>query len=88
MVAKVALTVGAECYSYGDGKVCAVPTAAGTYWFVGRALTASSADGDVIEVETVQPQMVKVITATGAADVAAIITLLKLATAPCRVMFI
>jgi hypothetical protein len=37
LIAKVAIAVGADVYSYGDGKVTVKPTAAGTYWKVGKA---------------------------------------------------
>lgn len=63
MVAKVAITVGADVYSYGNGKVTVTPTAAGTYWKVGVALTAVTTDGDVIIVEPCLPQKIIVIAA-------------------------
>lgn len=43
------VTVGAEVYVAADGKVTVIPTAAGTYYCVGVALTAG-ASGDLIEV--------------------------------------
>lgn len=50
MVASEAITAGEEVYAAASGKVQDLPTAAGTYWRVGTALTAAAADGDVIEV--------------------------------------
>jgi hypothetical protein len=49
MVASAALAVGAKCYTAAGGKVGA--TATGAY-LVGIVLTASAADGDIIEVLT------------------------------------
>ena len=63
MIAKVAIAAGVGVYSYGDGKVTVEPTAAGTYWKVGESRTASAADGDVIEVETILPEKVVVVAA-------------------------
>lgn len=49
MVANAALAVGAKCYTAAAGKVGATGTGA---FLEGIALTASAADGDVIEVLT------------------------------------
>lgn len=45
-----AITSGAVVYAGADGKVTAVPTAAGTYRKVGLAFSAASAAGSIIEV--------------------------------------
>jgi hypothetical protein len=37
------------------GKLITLPTAAGTYYVVGRALTAAAADGDVFELDDCHP---------------------------------
>lgn len=63
LVAKVAITLGADVYSDGTGKVTIKPTAAGTYWKVGKALTASGADNDPIEVAVQKPRKLIVIAA-------------------------
>lgn len=47
MVANAALSVGADVYTAASGKVGA---SASTAYYLGVALTASAADGDVIEV--------------------------------------
>ena len=65
MVASEAITAGSEVYAAANGKVQDQPTAAGTYFKVGRALTASSADGDRIEVEAHNPERVVIIAALG-----------------------
>lgn len=52
MVANAAITAGAlVSVGAAGGKVATLPGAAGTYYIVGRALTAAGADGDVIEVQ-------------------------------------
>ncbi len=88
MVAKAAIAIGGPCYSDGTGKVTVEPTTAGVYWLVGTAKTTAAADGDVLEVETCKPVRVQLVTVTGAADVAALITALKTMTHPGLVMFI
>lgn len=45
-----AVTINAAVYASADGKVSALPAAAGTYYRVGTALEAASGDGAVIEV--------------------------------------
>lgn len=80
LVAAAAITMGAEVYSDGTGKVTIKPTAAGTYWRVGTALTAATADGDPVEVLPIKPRKLIVVsalestngTAAGAADLAAL----------------
>lgn len=56
MVAAEAIDAGEFVYSHTNGKVTDLPAGAGTYYKVGRALTAATADGDIIEVETCMPQ--------------------------------
>ena len=55
MVASEAITVGEHVYTAASGKVSDLSASAGTYYRVGVALTAASADGDVIEVMTSVP---------------------------------
>lgn len=45
-----AITALAEVFADADGKVQALPAAAGTYRRIGIALEAATADGDVIEI--------------------------------------
>ncbi len=54
-VASEAITVGSLLYTADDGKVQNTPAGAGTYYQVGRAITASSADGDVLEMVPCMP---------------------------------
>lgn len=68
MVADGVIALDADVYSKGDGKVTVKPTAAGTYWRVGRALMASTADGDVIEVEPCRPRKLIVVSALDSAN--------------------
>lgn len=53
MQASGAVTVGAEVYTAASGKVSAVSAVAGTYYRVGRALSAAT--DDVIEVDPYPP---------------------------------
>lgn len=50
MLASAGIAAGSEVVPAANGKVRALPAAAGTYSVVGRALTASEADGDLVEV--------------------------------------
>lgn len=50
MVASEAISAGEHVYTAASGKVQDLPAGAGTYYEVGLALTAASADGDIIEV--------------------------------------
>jgi hypothetical protein len=61
MVASEAISIGDWLYTAASGKVQNEPGSAGTYYRVGRALTAAGADGNVIEVESHMPQLTKVI---------------------------
>jgi hypothetical protein len=55
MVASEAITAGEQVFGAAAGKVQDLPTAAGTYYCVGTALTAAGADGDVLEVQDCVP---------------------------------
>jgi hypothetical protein len=70
MPAKVAInTLNSDLYMSADGKVGLKPTAAGTYWKVGRNLTLATAENDPVEVELCEPRKLIVIAALGnAAD--------------------
>jgi hypothetical protein len=48
-VASAAIAAGAFVVPAAGGKLRTLPTAAGTYHIVGRALSAAGADGDTIE---------------------------------------
>lgn len=45
-----AITQDADVYAAADGKIMALPSAAGTYRKIGKALDAASAAGAVIEI--------------------------------------
>ncbi len=55
VTASGALAAGAYLYTAANGEVQGEPTTAGTYYLVGRALTAATAAGDLIEAETCVP---------------------------------
>lgn len=82
LTASEAITIGDTIYTAASGKVQNEPASAGTFYRIGRALSAAAADGDLIEVETHAPVKVVVIaaltstngTAAGAADLAALKT--------------
>lgn len=61
MVASEAITVDEPVYAAASGKIQDEPAVAGTYFRVGVAKTAASADGDQIEVETHAPIRVVVL---------------------------
>jgi hypothetical protein len=50
MVAGAAITAGAFLVGTASGKVITLPGSTGTYYIIGRALTAAAADGDEINV--------------------------------------
>lgn len=50
MTAAGAIAMGADVYAAAGGKVQALPGAPGTYYKVGVAMEAATADGDIIEV--------------------------------------
>lgn len=56
MVASEAIDAGEHVYTAASGKVQDLPAGAGTYYEVGLALTAASADGDLIEVAHCVPR--------------------------------
>lgn len=55
MVASGAITLGAFVVADAAGKVKTLPTATGTYYIIGRALTAAAADLDLIEISSCFP---------------------------------
>lgn len=62
MVASAAIAIGANVYTAANGKIQDASTlVAGSYYHVGRLLTAAGADGDVVEVESIVPRKVTVI---------------------------
>jgi hypothetical protein len=61
MVASEAIAAGADVYAAASGKVQDEPGSAGTYYMVGRAVTAAGADGDILEVVPCLPQLTKVV---------------------------
>ena len=81
LTASEAISIGDTIYTAASGKVQNEPASAGTYYRIGRALTAAAADGDYIEVETHAPIKVVVIAAlastNGTAGAAADLTALK-----------
>ncbi len=68
LVASEAIAHGADLYTAASGKVQDEPAVAGTYYRIGKARQAASADGDVIEAETHSPIKVVVIAALGNAN--------------------
>jgi len=60
MVANEIITAGEEVFQAAAGKVQDLPAGAGTYYSVGFAITASGADGDLIEVNDHTPRAVVV----------------------------
>lgn len=61
VVASEAIAVGEWVYTAASGKVQNEPGSATTVYRVGRALTAASNDGDIIEIQPCIPQLVKVV---------------------------
>lgn len=68
VVAGEAITLGAELYAGATGKVTLKPTAAGTYWKVGKAMQPADADGDVIEMQPQKPKKLIVVSALDSAN--------------------
>jgi hypothetical protein len=60
MVAGETITAGEDVYSGTNGTVQDLPVVAGTYWKVGRSVTASTV-GVLIEVEPCLPQKVTIV---------------------------
>lgn len=50
MTAAGAISADADVFAAADGKIQALPAAAGTYRKIGKAIEAATADGDIIEV--------------------------------------
>ncbi|SRR5581483_141481 len=50
MVASAAISVGDTVVASASGKIKTLPVTTGTYYVVGRALSAASADADLVEV--------------------------------------
>lgn len=55
VVASEAIIVGQEIYTAASGKVQNEPAVAGTYYRIGRAVTAAAGDGDVFEMDPYPP---------------------------------
>ena len=53
--ASAAIALGAMVVPDANGKVRTLPAAAGTYYIIGRALTAAAADGDELEIAPTFP---------------------------------
>lgn len=56
VVANEAIAVGDEIFTAANGKVQNRPSGSGTYYFIGIALTACAADGDIIEINDTAPE--------------------------------
>ena len=56
MVASEIIAAGEEVFAAANGKVQNRPSGAGTYYFIGIALSTSVGDGDVMEVNDGVPQ--------------------------------
>ncbi len=61
MVANGAMSIGDDAYGAAGGKIGELPASAGSYYKVGRLLTPAGADGDLVEVLSIEPQLVTVI---------------------------
>lgn len=72
MVASEAITAESEVFTADDGKVQNLPTTAGSYYLVGRAVTAAGAANQEFEVEPCFPLRTVIVAA--AADIAALKT--------------
>lgn len=55
VTASEAIAAGDEVVATAAGKAAKLPTAGGTYYVIGRALTAAAADGDVFELHDCVP---------------------------------
>ena len=55
VVASAAISAGDFVVAAASGKVRTLPTAGGTYYIIGRALNAASADGDLVEIDPCLP---------------------------------
>jgi hypothetical protein len=80
MVASEAISAGQDVYTAASGKVQNQPGITGTYYQVGRALTAATGDGATIEVEPCAPRKLIVATAftgVGNTDVITLASMLQ-----------
>ena len=68
MVASEAITVGSDVYTAANGKVQDEPAIVGTYYRVGRAITAASADAQTLVVAHYAPVKVIVLALPGNAN--------------------
>jgi len=57
-----AIDSGADCYADDDGKVQALPAAAGSYRLIGVAIGSSSVDGDIFEIMPTSAATITVVT--------------------------
>jgi len=80
VTASAAIAAGAYLYAAANGCVQGEPTTAGTYYLIGRALTAATAAGDQLEAETCVP--VKLIVLAKPASTVAAITALTFSSTP------
>jgi len=60
MVASAAISIDDLVVPAASGKIKTLPTTAGTYWVVGKAVTAAAANNDLVEVAPSFPYLVKV----------------------------
>ncbi|QYY34768.1 DUF2190 family protein [Ruficoccus sp. ZRK36] len=80
MIASEAITAGQDVYTANAGKIQNQPTTAGTYYQVGRALTTSTGNNAVIEVEPCAPRKVVVsesFSGDSEVDIATLTTILR-----------
>ncbi len=82
-VASEAIAADAEVFMAASGKLQDRPAAAGSYWRVGRAVTAATGDGDQFEISHHVPVRVSIL--ANAADLTAV---KAAATAPSEIMFL
>lgn len=65
VVASEAITAGSLVFTAANGKVQDQPAVAGTYFLIGRALTAAAADGDTLAIAHRPPLKVVVLALMG-----------------------
>jgi hypothetical protein len=82
-VGSEAIAADAEVFQAAGGKLQDRPAVAGSYWRVGRAVTAAGADGDPFELAHHHPVRVSIL--ANAADLTAV---KAAATAPSEIMFL
>ncbi len=89
MVASEAISAGEDVYTAAGGKVQDQPAATGTYYQVGRAVTAATGDNAVLEVEPCAPRKLIVMDAfsgNGNTDVVSLAAVLEQAPDKVRVL--